>query len=145
MNDLQPANRLFTPARLAVALLVLTAQLFGYAHLALASHVVCATHGEVIDATPGAHADLAHVAADAAVPWAPRMDAPGNVRVAGHNEEQCAAMALLSATFMPRAAPAVATVRPETSRVRADAGADRTPTRLQLLLAAPKASPPARA
>jgi hypothetical protein len=119
----------------ALAAFIAGAQLLAVAHMSVVVHAVCAEHGELVHAA-GPEAEQLSAAADRELHAAPAADG-------GH--EHCAVAACrrqpveLSERFSTEAVVAAV------AEPIADTGADVFISRLRLLQAAPKASPPCTA
>ena len=123
---------------LALAATFLAAQLLSFSHLLLVQHVTCPEHGELIhieEAPPVGVQDLS--VAQTAVPEVRRAAV-----AAGHDHEHCLLIASRRNAVVgqpPEQVPAVGSV------ALLIAGVPRSPseTSVELLLLAPKSSPPA--
>jgi hypothetical protein len=116
----------------SIAWLVVLSQGASTLHFALISHGICADHGEVVHEDGVAHSPGQHVAGTAA-------QAPDGH--AGHDHCPVLGRRLEPATL--HGSPTVTVSEPgATAFVSAAATNDTVPSRAELLLAAPKQSPP---
>ncbi len=121
---------------IALATLFVAAQASSFTHRLLVQHAVCAEHGELVHLEGGHAAALAASAVDREVSAAPSP-------TKDHDHEHCLVTLPRREDFFVQVPAAVVVLRPISLPIFDRDWADCAVTSLELLLRAPKSSPPA--